>query len=237
MGHMKRYTMPTYWPLPRKGNKFVIRPSPGPHSATMSMPLQVILRDVLGYAHNAGEVRKILTSGKIMVDKKVRKDPGFPVGMMDVIEIPDAKGYFRVMVNRNGLYLKKIPKAQADKKLCRIEGKKSIKGGKTQANLHDSRNVLLKKDAYKVGDSLLISLPEQKILKHFPLAKGAHALIIAGRNMGSEGRITSIKQSRGMMEKSTVTLVSGKREIQTLREYVMAGEVAVPQKKEIDLGV
>ena len=171
-----------------------------------------------------------------MVDGKVRKDPNFPVGLMDVVEIPDTKEHFRMTVNRNGLFLEKISKTHSDSKLCRIEGKKTLKGGRFQLNLHDGRNVILKKDAYKVGDSLLISLPEQKIVRHFSLAKGVHALIIAGRNIGTEGRVGEIKQRKGMMEKSTITLTSGKKGIQTLKEYVMVGEFSAPQKR-IDLGV
>jgi small subunit ribosomal protein S4e len=236
MGHMKRYLMPKYWPIPRKGEVFVTRPRPGPHSILSSMPLQVIVRDLLGYAEGAGEARRILRAGKLMVDGKVRKDPNFPVGLMDVVGIADTKEHFRVSVNRNGLFLEKIAKAHAGSKLCRIEGKNTLKGGKVQLNLHDGRNLLLKKDAYKVGDSLLISVPEQRIIRHFSLAKGAHGLIIAGRNMGVDGKVAGVKHRKGMMEKATITLTSGKKEIQTLKKYVMVGEFALPQKR-IDLGV
>lgn len=236
MGHMKRYLMPKYWPLSRKGKTFVARPRPGPHPMLMSMPLQVIVRDCLGYAEGAGEARSILKAGKVLVDGKARKDPNFPVGLMDIVEIPDTKEHFRVGVNRSGLFLERISGSHAGSKLCRIEGKRTLKGGRTQLSLHDGRNVLLRKDAYRTGDSLLLSLPGQKIIRHFSLARGARGLVIAGRNMGIQGRVGEIRQRKGMMEKSTITLVSGKREIHTLKEYVMVGEFAAPQKG-IDLGV
>jgi small subunit ribosomal protein S4e len=234
--HLKRYAMPGYWPLPRKARTFVIRPRPGPHKLDRSIPLQVVLRDVLGHAESAADARRMLNAGRLLVDGKPRKDPAFPVGLMDVIEVPDAGEHLRVSVNRKGLFLERITKAAAGCKLCRIEGKTTLKGGRAQIALHDGRNLVLAKDAYAVGDSLLISVPDQKVLKHFTLSKGSHAFILAGRNMGVQGVVSEIRQRKGMMGKSTVTLTAGKRQIPTLREYVMVGETSVPERKEAGLG-
>jgi small subunit ribosomal protein S4e len=225
MTHLKRYSMPGFWPVEKKKNIFVIKPMPGPHSKNNYIPLRVVLRDVLKYAENAKEAKDILIGGKVLVDKKVRKEPKFPVGLMDVIEIPESKQYFRVVVDKKGLFLQGINESDAGKKLCKINGKSTVKGGICQLSLHDGRNVLVKKDTYKVGDTIVISVPDQKILKHHVFQRGEKALIIAGRNIGVTGKIKDVQKRENMLEKSTVTLETGAGDIQTLRDYILVGDV------------
>ncbi len=231
MAHLKRYAMPGTWPLARKRKVFVVRPSPGPHSRDNCVPLQVVLRDVLHYVEDAGEAKKILNRGKILVDKKVRKDVHYPIGLMDVLEIPDAKEQFRVGVSRKGLILGKISAGEAGRKLCRIQSKTVIKGGLAQLNLHDGRNIIVGKGkvSYRTGDSVLIQLPEQEILKHFRLEKGSNAVITAGRNIGVKGKIRDIRVRKNMLEKSTVILESEGKNIETLLDYVMVTGAEKPK--------
>ena len=92
-------------------------------------------------------------------------------------------------------------------------------------SLHDGRNVTIRKNAYKVGDSLLISLPGQDILKHYGFEKGAKGTIIAGKNIGISGKVKDFIVKKNMLEKSTVTIESDKREIKTLTEYILIGEI------------
>ncbi len=235
MTHLKRFSIPRAWLMSRKREKFAISPSPGPHTRTDCIPLRVILRDLLGYADSAREARSILSQGKVLVDKRPRRDSGFPVGLMDVIEIPDTRDYFRMVAGTKGLELEKIGKTEAFWKICKIRAKTTLKGGIQQLNLHDGRNLLIKKDTYKVGDSIMLSLPEQKILKHYRLEKGSHGFITAGRNIGIWGRIKEIEKREHNLEKSTVTLEvdkssgdtqqgTNKREIKTLREYIFISE-------------
>ena len=61
-------------------------------------------------------------------------------------------------------------------KICRIEGKTTIKGGKTQLNLHDGRNIIVEDaQAYSTGDSLKLGLPEQNVLEKAPDATSSVA--------------------------------------------------------------
>lgn len=222
---LKRYSMPEYWNVPKKANVFVVRPMPGAHKMDECIPLQIILRDILKVAQTGKEVKQILNSEKILVDKKTRKEPKYPVGLMDIVEIPDIKKYYRINTNKSGLYLEDIKETEADRKLCKIVGKTTLKGGLTQLNLHDGRNIILKKNAYNVGDSLLIHLPDQKILRHIKFQKGEPAMIISGKNMGIRGKINDIKRRKTMLEKSTVTIKTAEKEIETLLDYAMVGEV------------
>jgi small subunit ribosomal protein S4e len=223
MAHLKRYSMPEFWPLARKAESYVTTPMPGPHPKFNCIPLKVIVRDSLKFAETSAEAKRILNAGKVLVDKKIRKEPGFPVGFMDVFEVPELRVRCRINIGKRGLVLEKINEEETGYKLCRIIGKVTVKGGAHQLNLHDGRNVIAK-GPYRVGDSLLIGIPDQKVLRHFSLRKGEPALIIAGRNMGTTGRIKEIKERKNMLEKSTITIETEKgKDIETLKDYVMVG--------------
>jgi len=52
------------------------------------------------------------------------------------------------------------------------------------------------KNAYTVGDTLLLELPKQAIKEHFAYAKGALAYFTGGRFVGKTGTIEDIKDNR-----------------------------------------
>jgi len=182
---MKRLTAPRSWPVPRKTNIWIAKPSPGPHGIEESMPMVVVLRDVLKLADTAKEARRILTNHDVLVDGRVVTDYAFPIGLMDVVSIPKLNQHYRMMLDRNGKFrLVKVPEGKQGWKLCRIEGKTTVPGGKTQLNLHDGRNLLVAKDTFKAGDVLKLEVPSQKILDTYKIAKGSTAVIIGGNNVG-----------------------------------------------------
>ena len=182
--HLKRLAMPRSWPLPRKTTVWVTRPSPGGHSLERCMPVNLIVRDVLGRAQSAREVRFIVHNELIKVDGRVCKDTRRGVGLMDVLSLGDE--HFRCMLDANGrLRYVKISAEEAAWKLVRIEGKTTIKGGKTQLNFHDGRNMIVD-DAttYSTGDSVKISLPDQEILEHIAFVEGVRCYLIGGTHVG-----------------------------------------------------
>jgi small subunit ribosomal protein S4e len=223
--HMKRYLMPKFWPVARKKETFVVTTAPGPHAKSKSMALRVVIRDVLGFAETANETTKIVKGGEVFVDKKRAKDEKRPIGLMDVIEFPSVKKYYRAVPSAKGLDFIEIKEAESSKKLCRINGKNAIKGGKLQISLHDGRVIVIgKENKYRPGDSVLIELPSQKILKHFELKEGTKATVIAGNNIGAEGKIKSVENRKTMLEKSRVVLETKEGDIETLKDYVIVGE-------------
>tara|TARA_B100000959_G_C14983627_1_gene624577 strand:+ start:164 stop:748 length:585 start_codon:yes stop_codon:yes gene_type:complete len=161
------------------------------------MPLGVILRDVLGIAHNMREAKRILHSRQVMVDGKVEMDRARAVGLMDVLTVGEDN--YRCVIDTNGkLRYRPIPKKAASSKICRVMGKSTIKGGKTQVHLHDGRNILVEEPSiYNTGDSLVISLPEQKISSHLEMKKGALAYLTGGSHIGETSVMeeNSIKRS------------------------------------------
>ena len=182
--HHKRLVMPRTWPLTRKTNIWVQKPNPGGHTTEMCMPLGVVLRDVLRVAHNIREAKRILHSRKVLVDGKIETDRSRGVGLMDVLTVGEDN--FRCVLDTNGkLRYRAITKKSAKSKICRVMGKKTIKGGYTQIHLHDGRNIVTdNKSNYNTGDSLVISLPNQEVTTHIEMKKGALAYLTGGSHIG-----------------------------------------------------
>ncbi|MCD6383123.1 MAG: 30S ribosomal protein S4e [Thermoplasmata archaeon] len=217
--NMKRYTTPRSWPIPRKTHFWAVKPRPGPHPTDRSLPLLVVLRDILKEATTAAEARKILSQGQVVVDGVVRKDRKFPVGLMDVVFLPKIKKHYRVFLDRHGrVTLKEIEEAEARWKLCRIENKTTVKGGNIQLNLHDGRNILIpkNKDVYKTGDVLKIAVPSQEILEHIPFREGMMAYLIGGAHVGEIGRIKSYEVTRSPLP----NVVNFEEGFTTIKDYV-----------------
>lgn len=211
--HLKRLTVPNTWGIDRKSNKFIMKPSPGPHKMESSLPLGVVLRDFLGYAHTTREAKKILNNNEILIDGKRRKDSTLPVGLFDVISFPN-KDNFRVVFDEKGrLAFKKMEVKENNVKPCKILGKKML--SKTlQLNLHDGTNLLVEKDFKgKVGDTVLLAFPERKVKEVFALKEGSAVFIYGGKKKGDLGILKSLSGNKAVYEKD-------KQEIETLKSYL-----------------
>lgn len=194
--HLKRLAAPKTWNVKRKGLKFVTKPAPGPHSMDSGIALNTLLKEILHYASTTREVKKILNTNIIKIDGKIRKDFRFPVGIFDTIEFPDINEYFRVVTNKNGkIDLTKISKDEVLLKPCKIIGK-TIVNGKQQLNLFDGKNVFADNNSYKVGDTVLLSLPEQKISKHLKLEKNSAIFLTGGKHIGNTGNVEGITEGK-----------------------------------------
>ena len=195
--HLKRLPAPRSWALARKTEFWVSKPSPGPHPTERCMPLGLILRDQLRVCDTAREARHILNRRHVLIDGRPVTDPKFPVGLMDVVSLEEAKAHFRMLVDRRGrMSLQAVEAPEAKWKLCRVENKTTVRGGKTQINLHDGRNLLLPKDAHKTGTTLKLGVPDQKVLAHFDLSEGATALITGGKHVGELAHILAVQKVR-----------------------------------------
>ena len=195
--HMKRLTMPRSWPLPRKSSVWIQKPNPCGHPLDLCMPMGVILRDVLGVAQNRREAKKILHSKLVKVDGAIETDIGRGVGLMDVLTVGDVS--YKCILDTNGkLRYRMIPAKEASTKICRVMGKTTIKGAKTQVHLHDGRNLLFNENPeYKTGDSLVISLPDQEVKSYHKFEEGSIAYLTGGNHIGELAtvRAQEIKRS------------------------------------------
>jgi small subunit ribosomal protein S4e len=195
---MKRLASPRVWSIPKKSHIWATKQSPGPHPIERSVPLLIMIRDILGYCDTAREGRKIIGERNILIDGRIVTDHKLPVGFMDVLSLPKSKENYRALLDSKGKIRPiRISKDRAHWKLVKIRNITTIKGGKTQLNFHDGRNILVKKGKYKTGDVLKIELPSQKILDYYPMEKGNVAMIIGGKHSGQVGTIENYKKIRG----------------------------------------
>ena len=207
---IKRIAAPKWWPIEKKTKKFVIVPR-GPYLKNLSLPLLVLIRDVLKLADNEKEASKIIKKGEILIDGRKRKDPKFGIGLFNIIEIPLMKKAYRA-VPKNGLSFIEIPEKEAKLKICKIVNKKSLKGNKNQINLNDGRNILTE-EKYSTHDSLLIEVPEQKIVDHIKFAENSTCMIFKGKNAGKIGKIKTIEKDR--------VLIGDEKTIEVPKDFVI----------------
>jgi len=223
MRHLKRLNAPNAWKIPRKKTKYIAKPIPGPHKKDEYLPLIVLLRDILNLVKTTREANKILSEGKILIDKKIRKDHKFPVGLMDILEIPSINQHYIILFDKNGkLCLHKISKDASKSKISKIINKRMLRGKKLQLNLYDGRNLLVDKDAYKVGDSVV--LEDNKIVKHLRLDKGSLIYLTGGRHVGSTGVVEDIKKFKGTQEDRVIFKSHEKEKFETLKRYAFVIE-------------
>lgn len=190
---LERLVSPAWWPIERKTKKFVTVPR-GPHSQDASVPLAVVVRDVLKLAMTAKEARHIIKAGKVLIDGRMHRDPKHGIGPMDLVEIKDV-GSWRAVP---GKQLTLITTSGADNKLklCRITGKRNVRGRKLQFNLHDGRS-LLADQKWSVGDSLMIETPTQKVIEHFKFEPGVTVLLTSGSRAGTTSRLVKKERDLG----------------------------------------
>lgn len=218
--HLKRFKSPKHWPIHPKEDKWTVKPSAGPHAIESSLPLLIVIRDILGLADNSREAKLIINNGDVLVDGRVRKDYKFPVGFMDVVQIPKNEGVYRVLPDEKGrLILHPIKEENVEFKLCKIENKTTIKGGKTQLNLHDGRNSITE-DQVSVGDVVKLKVPEQEVLESITFEEGTIGLVTGGKHTGEIGKIKEINITKSSMPNTVVMETDNKKTFLTLKDYV-----------------
>jgi small subunit ribosomal protein S4e len=214
--HLKRLAAPRSWHIKRKKSRFVTRPLPSGFPMDECIPLSIVCRDMLGIAQTAKEAKRVLVSGAVLVDGVVRRNPKYSVGLMDVLTVPGLKKNFRVTKTGKGrIVLADIKKAESSIKLCKVKRKMIVKGGKTQVCTHDGRNFLLDKKrakSVKVGSTLVVKLPEQKIVSHIPFDKGMTVFVTSGKHAGDLASVKEIKDDRVVLKTKDATY-------ETLKEY------------------
>jgi small subunit ribosomal protein S4e len=228
---LKRKPAPAFWPIHRKELPWVTKPSPGSHSLDKCLPLTLVLRDILGVAQTRKEGKLILAQGKVLVDGKVVKKDDFPVGLMDVISMPDSDKYYRIMPSHKGLILIPISKEQSTTKLVRVEDKTTVHNG-IQIALHDGTNMLIKiadpknpqEVKYETFDILKVTYPEKQVVQSLKTKEGNLAVITGGKNIGKQGKIIEIEKTVAKKRRQALVVVEdseGKR-YQTILEFIFS---------------
>jgi small subunit ribosomal protein S4e len=228
---LKRKPAPRFWPIHRKELPWIVKPSSGSHSLEKSLPLTLVMRDMLGIAQNRKEAILILQQGKLQVDGKIVKRSDLPVGLMDVISLPEMDKYYRIMPSHKGLVLAPIPKEEANIKLVRVEDKSTVSNG-VQIAWHDGSNMLVKvadpknptEVTYQTFDVLKIEFPEKQVTQTLKTKVGNLAVITGGKNIGKQGKIVEIEKTVAKKRRHALVVIedaSGER-YQTILDFVFS---------------
>lgn len=227
--HRKRLSAPVVYPIKRKHGVFTVRPHPTRSKIEVSIPLAIILREILDYAKTLSEVKKILAKNDIKVDGQRRTSYKFAVGPMDILEISKTEEFFRLTPysGKRRLKLHPIPKEEAHLKLLRIHKKETVRGGSIQLTFHDGRNYKINPeeetsipiDELSPKDSILFNLETTEIESHYPFKEGNIGLIMGGHNVGLYGKIQEIETQLGRKIR-TITLDTEEGEIKTTDNHI-----------------
>ncbi|MBI4406577.1 30S ribosomal protein S4e [Candidatus Micrarchaeota archaeon] len=215
--HTKRLGAARVVHVSRKSNVWIKTTRPGGHAKQVSAPLVVFLRDLIKLAATHHEARHLLKNGQVLVDGKVVKDSGFPVGLMDVVSIKTS-GAFLVLIKEG--FLVAVPTKEQGYKLCKITGKTILRGGKIQLSLHDGKTLLVDKKEYSPGDTLKLSIPKVSIQGHLKLEKGSKCYVFRGRHAGTVGKLVEIHVFPGTTPSNARIVDQSGSEVVTLKDYL-----------------
>jgi len=170
------------------GGVFAPRPSPGPHKLRECLPLIILLRNRLKYALTKREVTFILMQRLVKVDNKVRTDPNYPAGFMDIVNIEKTNENFRLLYDTKGRFtIHRITPEEAKYKLGKVRRVQIGAKGIPFVVTHDGRTFRYPDPSIKANDTVKIDLETGKISDHIKFDVGNLAMITGGNNIGRVG--------------------------------------------------
>merc|ERR1712151_471025 len=210
--HLKRIRTPKSWMLDKLTGVYAPRPRQGPHKLRECLPLQLVLRNRLKYALTGKECDRILgdKDNEVKIDNKVRRDKKYPVGLMDVVQIPKCKDNYRMLYDVKGRFvLTKIKEKEAEYKLCKV--KRRVMGQNKIPYLvtHDARTLRYPDPAITVFDTVKINLNTGNVDAVIQLAIGNKVLVTGGANRGRVGTISNRTRPQGAFDMIAVKDANG----------------------------
>lgn len=195
--HLKRRKSPKSWPIGKKGFKFIVGTNLNKKD---SIPVLILLRDVLKFAQNRKEVKKSIYQGFILVNGKRIRDEKKSLVLFDTLSIIPMKKYYRLDIGNKGKFkLEEINEKASLEKISKIKNKKILKKKKIQINLIDGRNILSDLKC-NVSDSLILDLKEKKIKECIPLKEKSKVKIFSGKHSGKLGIIKNLSSDKKIAE-------------------------------------
>jgi len=205
---MKRVAAPKAWYLGKLRGVYATKPSAGPHKTRECIPLNVLLQQRLKYALNRDEARKIVKAGSkakgvgnIQVDGKVRRDPRFPLGSMDVVSINKTNEHFRMLLDVRGRFQPhRIDAKEAAFKLCRVVTKQIGTNKVPHITTHDGRTIRFPHPDICKNDVIKINLGTGAIEQVIKFANNATVILTGGNNIGRIGTLSSVERHPGTFD-------------------------------------
>jgi len=137
----------------------------------------------------------------VKVDGKVRTDPNFPAGFMDVVEIPKSGDQFRLIFDTKGRYvLHRVSDEEKKYKLCRVKKQEYSNKQIPFIVTHDGRTIRYPDPLIKVDDVVKVEIATGKIVDFTKFEIGNVAMITKGRNTGRVGTILHVEKHPGSFD-------------------------------------
>ncbi len=209
MTHQKRLPAPKHYPIKRKAMKY-ISTMEGSRSPENAIPVVVFLRDVLEYADDSKEAKKIVRNQQLLRNGSPVTDIRQGIGILDTVEIPETEEVYRVV--RKGEDLNFVP-VNDSKVVAKITGKRT-EGDEYVYQLHTGENYRVEED-FETGSTLV----DDGSVKEISLEEGVKVLVIAGRHAGEVAEVKEL-QKGGLGEDTT--RVESDQEFETRLENLVA---------------
>jgi small subunit ribosomal protein S4e len=218
--HQKRLSAPDSWPVERKTETFTIKATGGPHGDD-GVPLAIVLRDVLGVVDTTKEAKYALNHDGVLVNGEVPSDVRRPIGMFDILSLPEREDYFRVFPGEGGrLGLTEIDADAASSKLSKIADKTVVGDGTVQLNFHDGSNLVVEEGDYDTNDSVVVENEGEEIIAHFEYEVGALVTAVDGEHAGEIGELEEIEVTPGSA-RNNVHVETEDGSFETVEDYVV----------------
>jgi len=189
--------------LSKLGGKYTARPSTGPHKLRECLPLTVLLKNRLKYALTGKDVFAIVKDkeGMVKVDNKIRRDPSYPLGVMDVVSLEKTGEHFRILYDVKGRYqAHKIDAKEAGFKLCKVVKKQMGANKIPYIVTHDGRTVRFPHPDIKKNDSIKFNLESGEVDGLIKFENGASILVTGGNNIGRVGILQHVEKHPGSFD-------------------------------------
>lgn len=187
MTHQKRLSAPKHYPIERKQEKYVSNIK-GSRESGSAIPVVLLLRDVLEYAETEKEAKEIVSNGQVMRNGDKIKDIQEGVGVLDLVEIPEADEKMRVVKRGRNLEFVQVDSGSA---VAKITGK-TDQGEANVYRLHNGENYSTKDD-FETGNTLVFDEGVEEVV----LEAGAQAIVVEGKHSGEMVGVEKVEE-RGM---------------------------------------
>jgi len=157
----------------------------------------------LRYALSRKDVFSIVKDkeGLIKVDNKIRRDPRFPLGIMDVLSIEKTGEFFRILYDVKGRYqAHKIDEKEGKFKLCKVKRKAMGANKVPYIVTHDGRTIRFPHPDIRKNDTVKLNLDTHEVDALIKFENGASVMVTGGNNIGRVGILQHVEKHPGSFD-------------------------------------